>query len=191
MSKPGPVETLLRVDEGARLDLEAKYYDFASEAVVEDIDEHRWRAPNGGIWRSRRISLRANPDGAGRSASYEVDVHHDGPTPEIGSHGDLVEARPAEEAPADYTDAVDRIQWLGHPPSEILDRAWLSRDLAGVLDAVDQSETCLGLANRLGVPFLEAKRIAFKLGLRDPDMCAFRDDVDQRLNRLREVCLDE
>ncbi|PCR89346.1 hypothetical protein [Natrinema ejinorense] len=90
------VDTLLSVHEGDRITLEAEGYEWASPFEVAKIDEEPFEAPNGGVWKARRVTLAST---ARQGSDREFDVYPAAPAPDVGpGYGRLVSAGLVDEA---------------------------------------------------------------------------------------------
>ncbi len=85
MSSDDVVDALFAVDEGDEVRLEANNYEWASPFAVAEIDEQPWISPNGGVWKSRRVTLEPTVDHP-TAQPRVIDVYTDGPRPTAG-HG--------------------------------------------------------------------------------------------------------
>ncbi|WP_435552723.1 hypothetical protein [Natrinema sp. CGMCC1.2065] len=92
----GVIDTLLSVHEGDRLTLEAEGYEWASPFEVVEIDEEPFEAPNGGVWKARRVTLAST---ARQGSNREFDVYPAAPALDVGpGYGRLVNADLVDEA---------------------------------------------------------------------------------------------
>ncbi|QCC60786.1 C2H2-type zinc finger protein [Natrinema thermotolerans] len=89
------VDTLLSVHKGNQLVLEAEGYEWASPFEVTEVDEVLFEAPNGGVWKARRVTLAST---AKRGSDREFDVYPAAPAPNVGpGYGRLVNANLVDE----------------------------------------------------------------------------------------------
>jgi len=190
----GPVEALLTVHEGERVELEAEQYEWSSAFEVAAIDEDEWQAPTGDVWHSRRVTLEpGHPVGSART----FDVYEGGPAPHVGpAYGRLVEAslvlKEDPEAPGDGGD-IDHPNWLERDGRDIVYDAPITRTFEEVLDAVEQQDSLIDVHRRLGSDGLpKTKDLLWQLGLRDQAGRLLEDErLQDRVDELREVYVDE
>jgi len=152
------VDRLMTAAEGDRVLLEAQYYEFSTPFEVEAIDEDAWRAPTGGVWRSRRLTLESKPEGPGRVSRKTIDVYQDGPAPELGSYGQLVAVRgdgEQLEEPASQDDEVDEV---------VLERLPDGVTVADVECAAEECETLDEVAEEIGVDVDATRTVTVRLG---------------------------
>ena len=97
-----PVDTLLAVEEGQEVRLEAKQYEFKSPFEVTEVSEESWTMANGGVWNARTVTLEP---GHHRGTTREFDVFKDGSPPNLGDgYGALVSVEIVGEEGADDQD---------------------------------------------------------------------------------------
>lgn len=191
----GPVEALLTVHEGERVEMEAEQYSWASPFEVTAIDEDEWEAPTGDVWRSRSVELEpGHPAGSART----FDVYEGGPAPHVGpAYGRLVEAshvlNEESEEPNEDDEDLDHPDWLERDGRHIVDDSPIDRTLSEVVDAVERQDTLLDVHQRIsGGTLNRTKDLLWQLGLRDQAGRLLEDDrLQERVDELREVYVDE
>jgi len=184
----GPVETLLQASEGDEVEIDARYYEFASPFEVTSIDEHRWVKPQGGIWRSRSVTVET-AGGGGRSTTRTLDVVDGAQPPRIGDYGPVERVEWVGETGPDPVPEADRPDWLERDAREIVADSHHERDLAAVLDTVERQSSLFDVHNRLGYSDIQdTKQLLWELGLRKADG-TLEDDatLSARIAELREV----
>jgi hypothetical protein len=178
-------ETLLNCVEGDELNLESQHYDWASAFEVADIDEVRWRCPDGSIWRSRELSLESTAPQGGTVTFTAVDGDGVGRHPK---YGDLVAAEPASQQEPTATDN-GKPDWLERPAPEIIDTSRINRSLEDVLSEVEQQDDILSIHRRLCAPAITVtKDLLWELGLRGADERLLpEDELQDRIRKLRDT----
>jgi len=191
-----PVEALLTVHEGDRVELEAEQYSWSSPFEVASINEDKWQSPTGGVWCSRSVEL--DPSDS-RGSARTFDVYTDAPAPDVGpGYGRLVGVSfvlnedPDAPSEADVED-LDHPDWLERDGRDIVYDAPISRTLSEVLDAVMNQDTVLDVHKRIGGKSIKStKDLLWQLGLRDQAGRLLEDDrLHERVDELREVYVDE
>ena len=188
-----PIETLLSVDKGDRVRLEARYYEWSPFEVAR-IDEVSFESPTGGVWNARTVGL--NPTDA-RGTEREIDVYPAMSPPSMGqSYGPLEAVEVLEGGDDDRDDegeTVDHPDWLSRDARDIVYDAPVTRTLAEVLDAVERYDSILDVHKRLGAGTLgRTKNLLWDLGLRGTDERLLDDDVlEERIAEMRRCYCDE
>lgn len=182
------VDTLLDLEEGDTVCLEAEYYEWGSPFEVDAIEGQTWTAPKGGVWTAKHIELEAT---SANGADREFDVYPHASPPFLGKgYGVLTAVEPVDEE-TDTDDAIDddRCAWLERDPRDIVYDAPVNRTLEEVLDAVERNDSVVDVSRRVAATSISATRdLLWQLGLRGQDGKLLEDDIlQERIEEMREV----
>ncbi len=189
MSSDDVVDALFAVDEGDEVRLEANNYQWASPFAVVEIDEQPWITPNGGVWKSRRVTLEPTVDHP-TAQPRVIDVYTGGPRPTAGhGYGPYVDLEVVDQDSEDDGDEGDQPDQDGEDEDESEDEDEAD-DLEEVLpedvtvedvDAAAADHETLGeVADALEIRVGRARTLAVLAGVYGDVRDTWRDPLDKR-----------